>query len=52
MRFIVLDGEAVWVGKDGRSDFETLHSRAYDDQVFLYAFDLLELSGDVASRAP
>jgi hypothetical protein len=23
-----------------------LHSRAYDDQVFLYAFDLLELDGD------
>jgi ATP-dependent DNA ligase len=26
--------------------FEKLHGRAYDDQVFLYAFDLLELDGE------
>jgi bifunctional non-homologous end joining protein LigD len=39
-----VDGEAAWCGKDGRSDFDKLHSRAHDRQVFLYAFDLLELT--------
>jgi bifunctional non-homologous end joining protein LigD len=28
------------------ADFDKLHSRAYDNQVFLYAFDLLELDGE------
>src|ERR1700730_12217249 len=37
------DGEAVWCGPDGAADFDGLHSRAYDAQVFMYAFDLLEL---------
>jgi bifunctional non-homologous end joining protein LigD len=41
-----IDGEAVFCGEDGVSVFEKLHSRAYDDQVFLYAFDLLELNGE------
>jgi hypothetical protein len=27
------------------SNFEKLHSQAYNDQVSLYAFDLLELNG-------
>jgi ATP-dependent DNA ligase len=40
-----IDGEAVWCGKDGLPSFEELHSRAYDDQVFLYAFELLKLDG-------
>ena len=35
----------VWAGKDGKSDFDRLHSRAHDDAVFLYAFDLLEGCG-------
>ena len=34
----LVDGEAVWAGEDGKSDFDKLHSRAYDQQVFLYAF--------------
>jgi ATP-dependent DNA ligase len=30
-----------------------LHSRAHDDQVFMYAFDLLELDGeDLRARRP
>jgi ATP-dependent DNA ligase len=41
-----IDGEAVCCGDDGISDFEKLHSRAYDHHVFLYAFDLLELNGE------
>jgi ATP-dependent DNA ligase len=45
VKSVTIDGEAVWCGKDGLPSFEELHSRAYDDQVFLYAFDLLELDG-------
>jgi hypothetical protein len=41
----VIDGEAVCCDDAGVAVFEKLHSRAYDDQVFLYAFDLLELEG-------
>ena len=46
VRSIIVDGEAVWAGEDGKSDFDKLHSRAHDQQVFLYAFDLLELNGE------
>jgi hypothetical protein len=42
---LVIDGEAVFCDGDGVANFEKLHSRAYDGQVFLYAFDLLELGG-------
>jgi ATP dependent DNA ligase domain len=42
----VVDSEAVWCDGAGVAVFERLHSRAYDDQVFLYAFDLLELDGE------
>jgi bifunctional non-homologous end joining protein LigD len=42
---LVLDGEAVCCDPNGTANFEKLHSRAHNDQVFLYAFDLLELGG-------
>jgi ATP-dependent DNA ligase len=42
---VILDGEAVYCDGAGVSVFDKLHSRAYDDQVILYAFDLLELDG-------
>jgi bifunctional non-homologous end joining protein LigD len=45
VKSVTIDGEAVWCGPDGIPNFEQLHSRAYDSQVFLYAFDLLELDG-------
>jgi bifunctional non-homologous end joining protein LigD len=41
-----VDGEAVWCGKDGKSDFDRLHSNAHDEQVFLYGFDVLELNSE------
>jgi bifunctional non-homologous end joining protein LigD len=47
-----IDGEAVWCGRDGVSDFEELHSRACDHEVFLYAFDLLELNREDCRRQP
>jgi bifunctional non-homologous end joining protein LigD len=42
----VIDGEAVLLGEDGVSDFNGLHSRRHNDQVKLYAFDILALDGD------
>jgi hypothetical protein len=41
----VIDGEAVCCDGSGVAIFDQLHSRAFDDLVFLYAFDLLELDG-------
>ena len=46
IRSIIVDGEAVWAGKDGKSDFDRLHSGAHDSKVFLYGFDLLEFNGE------
>jgi bifunctional non-homologous end joining protein LigD len=45
-RSAIIDGEAVVCGKNGVSDFDKLHCQHYDDQVVLFAFDLLELDGD------
>ena len=42
----VLDGEAVLLGVDGRSDFDGLHSRRHDDEVQFYAFDILAGDGE------
>src|SRR4051794_24899179 len=41
----VIDGEAVICDRKGRADFDKLHTHAYDHEVTLYAFDLLELEG-------
>ena len=46
----VVDGEAVLLGVDGVSDFNGLHSRKYDDEVQLYAFDILSLEGTICDR--
>jgi bifunctional non-homologous end joining protein LigD len=35
VRSIIVDGEAVWCGKDGKSDFDKLHSHGHDHQIFL-----------------
>ena len=43
---IIVDGEAVCGWKGRQVGFDKLHSRAHDQQVFLYAFDLLELNGE------
>jgi ATP-dependent DNA ligase len=42
----VIDGEAVILGVDGRSDFNALHSRKHNHQVQLCAFDVLAIDGD------
>ena len=48
----VVDGEAVLLGVDGVSDFDGLHSRQHDDEVQLYAFDILALDGEDIRKLP
>jgi bifunctional non-homologous end joining protein LigD len=42
----VIDGEAMILGVDGRSDFDALHSGKHNDEVRLLAFDVLATDGD------
>jgi bifunctional non-homologous end joining protein LigD len=42
----VIGGEAVVLGVDGVPDFNALHSRKHDEEVQLYAFDILTLDGE------
>jgi bifunctional non-homologous end joining protein LigD len=46
----VIDGEAVVLGPDGISDFEGLHSRKRNEDVRLYAFDLLSDAASICGR--
>ena len=48
----VIDGEAVLLGVDGRSDFNGLHSRRHDAEVEFYAFDMLVSDGDDLRKLP
>jgi ATP-dependent DNA ligase len=48
----VIDGEAVILGVDGISDFNALHSGKHNDEVQLYAFDILALNGDDLRSLP
>jgi bifunctional non-homologous end joining protein LigD len=48
----VIDGEAVLLGVDGISDFNGLHSRRHNDEVQLYAFDILALDGEDLRKLP
>jgi ATP-dependent DNA ligase len=52
VRSFVLDGEAVLLGVDGRSDFGGLHSRKHNDEVQFYAFDVLASDGHDLRRLP
>jgi bifunctional non-homologous end joining protein LigD len=42
----VIDSEGVWCAGAGLAVFDKLHGRTYDEQISLYAFDLLELDGE------
>jgi ATP-dependent DNA ligase len=46
------DGEAVSCGDDGIASFNRIRYRRHDADVFLYAFDLIELDGDDLRREP
>ena len=48
----MLDGDAVLLGVDGRSDFNGLHSRRHDDVVEFHAFDCLVADGDDLRKLP
>jgi bifunctional non-homologous end joining protein LigD len=48
----VIDGEAVILGVDGRSDFDALHSSKHNEEVQLYAFDMLVGDGDDMRSLP
>ena len=48
----VIDGEAVVLGVDGIPDFNALHSRKHDEEVQLYAFDILTLDGEDLRALP
>jgi bifunctional non-homologous end joining protein LigD len=49
---LIIDAEAVCAGKDGVTDFDALHTRCREREVFAYAFDLLQLDGDDMRQQP
>ena len=46
VRSCLIDGEAVCCNERGVSSFDKLRHRSHDPEVFLVAFDLLELDGN------
>jgi bifunctional non-homologous end joining protein LigD len=48
----IIDGEAVACDDNGLSSFDRIRYRQHDGDVFLYAFDLIELNGDDMRRDP
>jgi len=51
----LLDGEVVWLGADGRTDFQALQGAlggGRDERLFYFAFDLLHLDGWDLRRTP
>jgi bifunctional non-homologous end joining protein LigD len=51
-RSCIIDGEAVCCDEDGMPRFDRIRYRRHDASVLLYAFDLIELSGDDLRREP
>jgi ATP-dependent DNA ligase len=51
-RQFAIDGEAVVLGVDGVSNFDALYTRQHDEQVQLYAFDVLAMDGDDLRHLP
>ena len=51
-RSCIIDGEAVCCDEDGMPNFDRIRYRRHDASVFLYAFDVIELSGDDLRREP
>lgn len=48
----MLDGEACILGVDGVADFDDLHCGKHNDEVQLYAFELLSIDGDDLRELP
>jgi bifunctional non-homologous end joining protein LigD len=51
-RSCIIDGEAVCCDAHGVPNFDRIRYRRHDADVFLYAFDLIELNGDDLRREP
>jgi ATP-dependent DNA ligase len=51
-RSCIIDGEAVCCDDNGVPSFDRIRYRRHDADVFLYAFDLIELNGDDLRRDP
>jgi bifunctional non-homologous end joining protein LigD len=49
-RSCIIDGEAVCCDDNGVPSFDRIRYRQHDGDVFLYAFDLIELNGDDLRR--
>ena len=52
VRSCLIDGEAVCCNERGVASFDKLRHRSHDPEVFLIAFDLLELDGKDLRREP
>jgi ATP-dependent DNA ligase len=50
-RSCIIDGEAVICDDNGVTSFDHIRYRRNDGDVFLYAFDLIELNGDDLQRS-
>ena len=48
----IIDGEAVVCGDDGIASFDRIRYRRHDADVFIWAFDLIELNGEDLRRDP
>ena len=48
----IIDGEAVACDEDGLASFDRIRYRRYDETVFMWAFDLIELDGADMRREP
>jgi ATP-dependent DNA ligase len=42
----IIDGVAVACDENGVTSFNRVRYRRHDENIFLYAFDLIELSGE------
>jgi bifunctional non-homologous end joining protein LigD len=51
-RSCIIDGEAVACDDNGLPSFDRIRYRRHDANVFLYAFDVIELNGDDLRRDP
>ena len=52
MKSVLLDGEGIVYDQHGMPSFDLIHSKQYDREVSLVAFDLLELDGEEVRRRP
>ena len=50
-RSCIIDGETIACDDNGLASFERIRYRQHDGDVFLYAFDLIELNGEDLRRA-